>query len=421
VLDADTREAVLDFKAIPCRGEGSYGYDRSNTKHGQLGTYAVDFPEPEPPFRVRVEADGYEPAMSPPMGQHPSEQEQNFLLHRKDASRAIHGIVVLPDGQPAANTRVALLTFEQGITLYRGTFKRENGAILVTADAQGEFSFYANPYAHTLVAADPVNGFGLLRMHRATQPFKLQLQPWGRIEGRVVLSGSPAPNQQVFITSELSAYRSVRDGLYAASDFISTDGDGRFICELVPPGDVTLSLVQRAGQTLSHQTVAEVRTGETVQVQIGGRGRLVIGRLVMSDGSKVDWSSQLIFGSLVTNLKKPTIQPPPNSRDVASRLRILDFFDESEEWRAYERATGTFPIEVAADGSFAVQDVLPGPYKLVVSISDSAYTGNGIMERVQRRTIASAREDVVVPDELTDLVPVDLGTFSLQPSLSDHN
>jgi hypothetical protein len=177
VLDADTREAVLDFKAIPCRGEGSYGYDRSQTKHGQWGVYAVDFSEPEVPFRVRVEADGYEPAMSPPMGQHPSEQEQNFLLRRKDTNRAIHGIVVLPDGQPAANTRVALLTFEQGITLYRGTFKREKRAILATADAQGEFKFDPDPQAHTLVAADPVNGFGLLRMHRSTQPFKVQLQP----------------------------------------------------------------------------------------------------------------------------------------------------------------------------------------------------------------------------------------------------
>ena len=265
VLDADTREAVPDFKAIP---DGSYGYDRSRMKHGQWGAYTVDFSELEGPFRVRVEAEGYEPAMSPSMGRHPSEQEQNFLLRKKDTSRAIHGVVVLPDGQPAANTRVALLTFEQGVTLYRGTLKRENGAsraILATTDARGEFKFNADPHAHTLVAADPVNGFGLLRMHRSTQPFKVQLQPWGRIEGRVVLSGYPASDQQVFITSGCSAYRSVRDGLYAASDFISTDADGRFICELVPPGDVTLHLSQRTDQSLSHQTVAEVRAGETVQ------------------------------------------------------------------------------------------------------------------------------------------------------------
>src|ERR1019366_6410003 len=139
VLDADTRETVPDFKAIPCRGEGSSGYDRIQTKHGQWGAYAVDFSEPGGTFRVRVEADGYEPAMSPAMEGRPSEQVQNFLLRRKDTSRAINGNVVLAGGQPAANTRVALLTFEQGITLYRGTLKRENGDILATADAQGKF------------------------------------------------------------------------------------------------------------------------------------------------------------------------------------------------------------------------------------------------------------------------------------------
>ncbi len=421
VLDADTREALPEFKAIPCRGKGSYGYDRDGTKHGLWGAYAVDFSEPEPPFRVRVEADGYEPAMSPPMGQHPSEQEQDFLLRKKGTSPAIHGIVVLPDGQRAANACVALLTFEQGVTLYRGRFKREDGAILATTDVQGEFQFEADPHAHTIVAADPMNGFGLLRMHRSTQPFTVQLRPWGRIEGRVVLSGYPAPNQQVFITSGLSAYRSVRDGLYAASDFISTDGEGRFMCEMLPPVDVTLHLSQGTGQPLAHQTVAEVRAGETVQVQIGGRGRLVMGKLVLSDGSKVDWNAQLISGSLATNLKRPAIQPPPDSHDFAARLRIMDFFDESEEWRAYERASGSFPLQVAADGSFTIEDVLPGPYQLLVRISDSVYTGANFLQRVQRSITASAKQDVVVPDELSGLLPFDLGTISIQPSRSVHN
>ena len=146
-----------------------------------------------------------------------------------------------------------------------------------------------------------------------------------------------------------------------------------------------------------------------------------MGRLVMSDGSHVDWSAQLILASLNTNLKQPAIQPPTDSHDVASRLRIMDFFDESEEWRAYERAGGYFPLQVAADGSFTVEDVPPGPYQLFVRISDSAYTGNSLIQRVQRRITASAKEDVVVPDELTGPVPVDLGTFSLQPSLSVHN
>jgi hypothetical protein len=135
----------------------------------------------------------------------------------------------------------------------------------------------------------------------------------------------------------------------------------------------------------------------------------------------VDWSAQLILGSLATNLKRPAIQPPPDSPDLAARLRILDFFDESEEWRAYERNSGSFPLQVAADGSFTLEDVPPGPYQLSVTIGDSAYTGRDMLKRVMRRSTASAKEDVVVPDELIGSLPVDLGTFSVQSSLSVHN
>jgi hypothetical protein len=78
-------------------------------------------------------------------------------------------------------------------------------------------------------------------------------------------------------------------------------------------------------------------------------------------------------------------------------------------------------MQVVADGSFTIEDVPPGPYQLFVSISDSAYTGKNPVQRFQRRTTASAKEDMVVPDEPIGSLPVDLGTFSLQPSLSGHN
>jgi RNA polymerase sigma factor (sigma-70 family) len=418
VVDADTGEAVMDFKAIPCRGEDSSGYDLSETKHGLVGAYTVDFSEPGPPFRVRVEAEGYEPAMSPCMADYPSQQEQNFQLRRKSKGRAICGRVLLPGGQPAANTQVALLTFEQGATLYHGTFKRNDGSILTTTDAQGEFKFDPDPQAHTLVAADPSNGFGLLRLHTSTQPFEVQLQPWGRLEGRVMLSGRPAPHEQVFINFELPAYRSVRDGLYAASDFTTTDADGHFGCELVRPGDVTLFLSQGSGRPLSHQTVAEVHCGETSQVQIGGDGRLVTGKFVMSDGRKVDWTTQLMIGSLATNLKTPATQPPPDSHDFAARVKLLEFFDQSKEWRAYERAAGSFPLQVAADGSFTADSIPPGAYRLTARIADSSDGGDitgDVFRRMRRKILASFTEDVLVPGPPDDSTAVDLGTFRVTP------
>jgi RNA polymerase sigma factor (sigma-70 family) len=420
VLDADSGQPVMDFKAIPCNGEDSSGYDRSATRHGQLGAYAVDFSEARGPFRVRIEAEGYETAISPPMGLRPAEQTQDFFLQKKDANRSIRGVVLMPDGRPGGNVSVALLTFEQGATLYHGTFKRESDAIVATTSDQGEFTFDPAAQAHTLVAADPANGFARLRMHRATQPFRLQLQPWGRIEGRIVLGGAPAPNQQVFVNTGLPSYRSVRDGLYGGFDFATTDAEGRFAYEQVPPGDVTLYVSTGPGQPLSYQTVAEVRAGETVQVQIGGHGRLITGRLAMSDATQVDWTAQLMTASLVTNLKRPAIQPPPDSHDFAGRLRLLDFFDNSEDWRAFERSSGSFPLQVAADGSFTVQDVPPGPYQLSATLSDSPSSAQDLMQKLRRRIAASVKADVIVPEASGDLIPIDLGTFRLKPNSFSH-
>jgi hypothetical protein len=423
VSDADTHEPISDFKAIPCWSEELSGYDRSATKHGQWGNYAVNFSEARGPYRVRIEAEGYEPVMSPPMAGHPPEQVQDFLLHKKGTSRAIRGTVVLQDGQPAANIAVALLTFQKGATLYNGSFTRRDFASRTTTDAQGNFKFDFDEQAHTLVAADPTFGFAKLRMHRATQPFTLQLQPWGRIEGRLILSGRPAADQQIFITSGLAPFRSVRESLYAGFDMIKTDFEGRFSCDLVPPGDFTLYLGHGEGQSLSHQTVTEVRAGETTQVQIGGTGRRVTGKLAMSDGTNVDWSTQLISASLSSNQQKPITQPPheaTSTENVAGKLKLLDFFDDSQEWRAYERSSGSYPLQVAADGTFTAEGIPPGPYLLNASLAESPSIGNSPdpIARFQRKIFATLRQEIVIPESIDESIPFDLGTFTAKSSLA---
>ena len=427
VLDADTLRPIDDFKAIPCTGGDSGGYDRSETKAGSWGNYTVGFSESGRPYRVRVEAEGYEPAMSPPLAPVPEEQTQDFRLHRKDARRAIHGTVLLADGRPSAQVRVALLTFERGATLLNGRFLDRDEAILATTDAQGEFTFDSAEQPHTIAAADPDYGFGKLRLHGAAGPFTVQLLPWGRLEGLVMRSGMPVPHQEVSIQSGFITFRPLREGLYFASPRITTDADGRFACDCLPPGDFTLFLSAGIGLPLSHQTVAEIRAGETAQVQIGGTGHVIRGTLALSDGRAVDWKTQLISANLNSNAKRPAVDPPPNPLDFAGRLKLLDFSDQSEEWRAYERSVRWFPLPVAADGTFTVEDVPAGNYQLKVSISDTPATG-GLVENllagVLRPPSAQLSADVVVPGvvpglpnlvgEPEDTTPVDLGTLTAE-------
>jgi RNA polymerase sigma factor (sigma-70 family) len=351
----------------------------------------------------------------------------------------VQGVVLLPDGRPAADTSVALLTFERGAGITDGRLTARSSmapTLMKQTDDQGRFEFDADPDAHSLVASDPVNGFGLLRTHHSTQPFTIQLQPWGRIEGQLILSGQPAPNRYVTMTFGLNAFRSVTDGLLVSFSKQQTDADGRFTYEFIPPGDLTLHLMPGTNEALAQETVAEVRAGETVQLQIGGQGRMVKGKLMMEDDSEVDWT-QLTMASLVSNLPKPAAEPPPTPADLREelqkggrlavmqtefktrlqpadlegRLQLLDFFDESREWRAYERAGRSFPLVVAADGSFSVEGVRPGPYKLTVNTFDPG----PIETRFFRKITSSLRADVTVPEGSYDAEPVDLGVFHIHP------
>lgn len=414
VLDADTYLAIPDFKAIPCSGDGVSGYIRSDTKRGHWGVYTVEFTEPPAPFRVRIEAEGYEPAMSPPMHRYPSEQTRNFLLRRVDTNSFIRGTVLKRDGTPAANVTVALLTFETGATLRHGAFQRNGQAILATTDEDGAFAFPPDPMAHTLAAADPVEGFTLLRMHRAAPPYTLRLEPWGRIKGRVMRGNAPVPGQRVSASLGLVPHRTLRDGLNGAFDSMITDVEGWFISGPLPPGDFTLHLYNEERHSLSHATPVEVRAGETAHAQIGGQGRLVFGRLRTSDGRKIDWPGRLIAGSLASNRSKPSVQPPADSRALAARLRLLDFFDHSTEWREYERSHRSFPVEVASDGSFRIEDVPPGSYTLKIIIGAASFKRGDFHLRFQRAISGSIEEPLFVPDEAEYPAAVDAGTFLLR-------
>jgi RNA polymerase sigma factor (sigma-70 family) len=64
VTNAATGQPVFECKAFPGYGTGEFAWERLDTRRGTDGAFFVRFEENQLPWRVRVEADGFEPFVS---------------------------------------------------------------------------------------------------------------------------------------------------------------------------------------------------------------------------------------------------------------------------------------------------------------------------------------------------------------------
>jgi hypothetical protein len=192
----------------------------------------------------------------------------------------------------------------------------------------------------------------------------INLEPWGSIEGTVYIGSSPAAGQTVDVGFESAAYAA--GGPRLQFDLVTkSDSGGRFRFEKVPPGNHTVFCFinfheGKPGPTgLSQGQPVTVRPGETAQVTLGGKGRPVIGRFLLSQPpSNYHWKADLV--ALVQD--RPELVPPQE----AQYPNTLAYFSA---WGAYDASIAKYYLDFQPDGTFRVDDVLPGQYTLALSIT----------------------------------------------------
>lgn len=414
VTDADTKQPIARFKVIP--GSSPEQWQRINAVPGTNGQYQLALNEDKPPFLIRFEADGYEPAISEPLSQAATQVTYNIELQRPNSRNLIQGVVLLPDGSPAGAAQLALCTADKGIALGRKKFINQNDAVVVETDAAGRFQFPPQLAPHTLVAIHD-QGFAQTAINNTNRTLSLQLQTWGRIEGSLKLRNGQNTGRQILL-SRISAPL-VRGAftLDLSAFTAKTDQQGNFVFDYVPPGDLQLYVFLGMGIPWSHQTPVQVTSGATVQAQIGGTGRTVIGQLAFPDKNRtVNWANQTRFLTLGT--RPPRLDIPQGlTREEMQEWQAQ--YWQSEEGRARSRAMCSFPLEIQPDGSFTIEDVPPGAYHLSGDILDSPVDRTN-PRWFEHTAIGSIQQEVTVPDSTNDSAAsfLDLGTLSCQPALT---
>jgi hypothetical protein len=328
----------------------------------------------------------------------------SVALTRRDAGNAINGYVLQPDGTPASDAEVALCTSEKGVSLGRGKFVSADQSLVVTTDAQGHFSFEPDGKAQAVMAVGP-QGFVRSSLGGGDGALTLQLQPWARIQGVLLVKRGSAANQQILLSAPTGTPfpgLSLDMGAYSTK----TDDQGRFVLEPAPPGEFDLFHVPGLEVAFRCQTPVRIQPGATLQVRMGGTGASVTGRLLLTDASqRIDWPKQLQFATLRTKL--PPLSIPAGLSDEPVAQWQAKYW-QSPEGKARARSMRGYPVDIAADGSFTTDGVLPGTYELSGQLYDSAIDPSQPDGFRRAKVIGFLRQDVLVPDSDGNPNPVDI-------------
>lgn len=404
VVDAETGRPVEAFTVVPgvLIGDSKPFWNYREARSEKDGRYQITFDDPRTPH-VRIEAKGYKPATSRPFQNDEGDQVFDFKLQK---SATIAGAVRLPDGTPLAGADVILVTRGLEPTINNGRITQRDRNPLVATGPDGRFELPAQEEDFS-IAVFHDRGFAERSAKQLAQDPLITVQPWGRIVGTFRTGARPAPRTPV------GADR--RDQAIGMSVYLyylhsaTTDDLGRFTFDRVPPGEFYVAPVLQEPRGLStsmgNGVTINVRPGETERVKLGETGRPVVGKIVLPKGARsaVDWS----YGqySIRSERTRPTA-PRGLSPDDERR-----WWRESAEAKAYRESARGYPFIVGADGSFRVEGVPAGPYRVGIQVYDPP---SGTLT-FSSHVLGQTSHSFVVPDLPggRSLEPLDLGSIEL--------
>ena len=324
----------------------------------------------------------------------------------------LQGVILRPNGQPAADAEVALQVEGKYLAVGKGTFSASNlrtEGLLVNAAADGSFKLPLYERARAVLALNE-EGFAKVTLEELKASPKITLQKWGRIEGTLHIGQRLGTNESILISSPNGA----DPLLYDYNAYLTrTDERGRFVITFVPPGEIQVVRLVPVGEVRQHRPLGtvDVKPGETIVVNFGGDGRTVIGTLKFSDTNAP------------VNLKAARITLHTGRAAMMERMKQLKtpeerkVFLESEAGKAINRQYRNYPGTIGPDGSFLVEDVPAGEYELSLQLETPAQRQPGhspfdgvLYNSTHPIVIASAPAPVAGPLDCGD---IELKRFSL--------
>ncbi len=425
VIDAHTKQPIQEFRVTPGIRNPDPGirfdWISGDSYVASGGEYEIRFTNAYLAHLVRIEADGYQVAMSRDIQSDEGEVRVDFEL---EPAEDIAGIIETVAGKPAAHAKLALGVAGSQISIEAGVIDDSStDATRLDADAEGRFRFPARTEPFHLVITHEA-GFAYFKSKEKPIPSRITLTPWARAEGTFRVGPEAAENVVLsWFGAGIHSYGDDVPNIFTHHE-VATGKDGRFMFDRVFPGTGRIGrrirLIHDEGATevtSSQRVSAEFVAGKTTRLDLGGTGRLVIGTLAPS----ANHSSQVLWNFVLLNVRadlQPPTRPTPLAEARNDREAYQKWWDawrktpEGQVWFAaytvyqqMETASPYIGVTVDRDGSFRIDDMPPGNYVM---------SGYFRMKDAPGK-LTSYPFSVPPPDGEYSAEPLDLGTITLEP------
>jgi RNA polymerase sigma factor (sigma-70 family) len=420
VVDAETGQPLDAFNVMVGELDPEHAYPLMFSTAGKDGQFSLSVPvkSSHPECQIEIEKGGYQPAVSATLAKTGGYQSLEFKLQKGTGPC---GVVLLPGGGPAVNAAVLLCTTRSGVTIDGPAHIKKwlnTTTYRTQTDAAGRFTLPAAIAPQGVIIVHD-QGYGEFSLADLARTDSVTLQPWGRVEGKVILDSQPAVNALVYAGNQTARYddASRRFSFLTYDLEARTDSAGRFTFDKVPPGPCWIGrLVEGSRQGVritSHGTSVAVNAGAVTQVTLGGGGRPVTGKVVLPDATiSIDWET--VWVALHSK----------NANELGPRPQRVNFSSTQAYTAATERyfqayrAQQWFGAPCDSSGSFRLADIPSGTYELEIHVrQSSANSVSTTRPRIPDPDIASIVQEVAVAEVPDGQIaePLDLGTLPLVP------
>jgi hypothetical protein len=245
------------------------------------------------------------------------------------------------------------------------------------------------------------------------------LKAYGRVEGTLFKGAQPQAAQRVAL------FRYVRAGGWEEDQIrhdrsVTSDDQGKFVFENACPGEDFWLAWDRPLR--DQQTLIEVQAGKTLKQDVGGKGRAVVAKLASvpanAPDERISWAGADRRQGRVSAIYSPagvserffaTFKPPAGYEQMTreQQMKYERAFYKSpagQELRPYQWGR---EIDLWPDGSFRLDDILPGKYYAYFRIFHYENDfGEDLVDCRTEFTVPAFAAGVTRMDE-----PLDLGTI----------